>query len=97
MATLTGVGGYFCAAHRDARGRMHGHTWEVTAFFPAGRDALELQTHLNAALRVFDHKELPDGLQSGEAIIGALRINMPTAVEISIARPVERIYARWTA
>lgn len=93
----TGVSGYICAAHRDARGRLHGHTYEVRAWFPAGRDAIDLQTHLAAALRVFDHKQLYEGLETGEALCSALAANLHEVTEIEISRPSERIYARWKA
>ena len=95
--TETGVSGFFCATHQDAQGREHGHTYEVRAWFPAGRDALEVQRHLNTALRVFDHKRLPAGLESGEALCGALANNLRGVTEIEISRPSERIFARWRA
>lgn len=95
--TQTGVSGVICAAHRNERGILHGHTYEVRAWFPSGKDALELQKHLNAALRVFDHKELPEGLETGEALCSALSHNLQGVVEIEISRPLERIFARWRA
>lgn len=95
MTVETGVGGFFCAAHRDARGRLHGHTWEVRAWFPEGRDAIELQKLLTATLRVVDHRELAEEMSSGEALLRVFSINMRDAVEIEISRPAERIYARY--
>lgn len=93
--TSIGVRSHFCAAHKDKRGRLHGHSYVVWAWFPAGRDLLDLKTHLDAAVRVFDHKELPDGLSLMEDMIGSLRINMPTATKIVIERPVEGLAAEW--
>lgn len=93
--TETGVGGVICAAHTDPQGRLHGHTYEVRAWFPAGADALELQARLNRALEPFDHAELQHELCRGEALCEAIAEQLPGAIEIEISRPLERIFARW--
>lgn len=95
---LTGVSAHFCAAHRDpSQTIMHGHTWTVRAWWPAGDDARLLQSRLRAALMRFDHKEIPDELASGEAIASVLAGDLPGAVEIEVSREAEGIFARWAA
>jgi hypothetical protein len=94
---LTGVGCIICAAHVDAGGRLHGHTYEVTAWFPRGDDAIDLQGLLKFAASQFDHCKLPPELSSGEALCVALASKLPNAVRIDVSRPAERIYARWEA
>lgn len=94
---LTGAGWWFAASHRDPRdGALHGHTWEVTAWWPAEpwRDARVLQETLKGVLVGFDHKELPPELHSGEAIAKALMSLMTDCVGVDVSRPAERIYAR---
>ena len=50
----TGVGWHFSASHRDpTNGQLHGHTWEVVAWWPAEpwRDARVLQETLDSGLQ----------------------------------------------
>jgi 6-pyruvoyl-tetrahydropterin synthase len=89
---LTGVGSFFCAAHRDLKGNLHGHTWEVTAWWSGTPDAVERQVALNAALKEFDHTVLDDSVAWGEKIGKAL-IQKLDCQKIEISRPLERIYA----
>jgi 6-pyruvoyl-tetrahydropterin synthase len=95
MTALTGVGGIICAAHRDASGRLHGHTYEVTAWFPAGADALALQASLTRVVGLFDHDELLHELASGEGLCAAIAEQLPDAVQIDVSRHAERLFARW--
>lgn len=97
MKMLTGVGGIICAAHRDAQDRLHGHTYEVRAWFPAGDDALELQLRLKSVLALFCHQELLYELASGEGLCAAIAEQLPDAVGIEVDRPAERLFARWPA
>lgn len=91
----TGVGGFFCAAHRDRdTGQLHGHTWDVIAWFNSPKDAIALQGDLQAVLSAFDHQVLPDNLAWGEAIADAICGRLEGCVEVQISRPSERIYAR---
>ena len=90
----TGVRAVFCAAHMNDEGKMHGHSFEVEAWFPAGDCALELQERLEQAVAVFDHDVLEHELRRGEAIAAELRRLLPDATEIVVRRPLERIFAR---
>lgn len=90
--TLTGVGGHFCAAHRDrASGALHGHTWEVEAWFDDG-DARDRGTQLASTLANLDHSELPDRLAYGEQIAEHL-LALLGAQKVLVRRPAERIFA----
>lgn len=95
---LTGVGCVFSAAHHPPEGGdLHGHSYEVVAWFEAGADARTLQAALAAAVEQLDHKVLPPELISGEAIAEHLGRALDGCVEFEIRRPLERIYARWRA
>lgn len=95
VSTMTGVGSYFCAAHRDRdTGQLHGHTWDVVAWFKTSKNAVTLQAELKAALQQFDHAELPEELAWGEAIgIKIIRL-LNDCIEVEVRRESERIYAK---
>ncbi|MGV7119606.1 hypothetical protein [Sphingopyxis sp. 550A] len=93
----TGVSTHICCAHTGSDGRLHGHTWIITAWFPAGQCALDLKSRLAEACAPFDHAEPLYDLSTGEGIVAALVEALPAAVLIEAARPPEGIYARWTA
>jgi hypothetical protein len=92
---LTGVGGVLSVTHSDpVRTELHGHSYEVVAWFPAGRDAVNLQAELHAVLAVYDHRTLEPRLSRGEALGAAIMGQLPGCVGIDVNRPLERIYAR---
>lgn len=94
----TGVGAVFSAAHHPPEGgALHGHSYEVTAWFEAGQDARLLQARLADVVAELDHTILPDTLASGEAIAEHVGRRLAGCIEVEISRPLERIHARWTA
>lgn len=96
--SIIGVGGIVSAAHRDiGTGRLHGHTWEVTAWFRRGTDATIRQCRLDGILKQIDHTELPDTLAWGEDLAEwvASQFDDTSCVAVDVSRPMERIYARW--
>lgn len=94
--TWTGVGWYFSASHYDnVRTETHGHSYEVTAWFPAGRDAVALQETLKGVLRTFDHRTLPPELSRAEALAEAIGKLIGDCVGVDISRPAERLHTRW--
>lgn len=99
MTTRTGVSAHFSAAHREpGQSGYHGHTWQVTAWFPNSTlDALGLQSRLRSVLRRFDHKTLPDDLSRGEAIAQAVGEELGGCCEVLVSRPLEGIHAEWRA
>ena len=101
MSALIGAGWYFSASHNDTvRQEMHGHSYEVTAWWPADppRDAVCLQVTLREVLKAgFDHKTLPAHLGTMEALAAAIGSLMTGCVGVDVSRPVERLYARWRA
>lgn len=100
MASLTGVGAIFSAAHRDtATGAMHGHTWEVTVWLTGRPNATASQAKLQAILATLDHGTLPDVLAWGEDLARhvAEQWQDSACVTVDVSRPLERIYARWAA
>lgn len=96
----TGAGWYFSAAHHDPiRGQLHGHTWEVVAWWKGepARDALVLQETLKGVLRGFDHTVLPPELASAEALAKAIGGLITDCIGVDVSRPSERLFARWRA
>ena len=101
MTTLTGVGAVLSCAHRPINadvfgGEVHGHSYEIIAWFENddGSDVRIFQAALNALLKQWDHKMLPDELATGEAIARAVGC-LNKVVEVDVRRPLERLYARW--
>jgi 6-pyruvoyl-tetrahydropterin synthase len=93
---LTGVSGHFSATHRTPEGKLHGHTWHVTAWFKNNfrSDARVLKAMLDTMLSRLDHTELPDDLTWGEDIARQIAV-LANCQEVEISRPAERIHARW--
>lgn len=98
MKTLSGVGCVFSASHNDpVRKELHGHTYEVTAWFSYDhpRDAVVLQERLRAIVEgLLDHKTLPPELSRAEDMAKALMSLMDGCVGVDIARPLERIFVK---
>lgn len=90
-----GIRATISAAHRGEDGALHGHSWEIRAWFEEGRDALELRAEVFAAVSLFDHQELLYELSTSEGLIRAIAEQLPEAVEIEALRPVEGIFVRW--
>ena len=93
---LTGVGGIFSASHNSPEGVLHGHSYEVWAWFPQA-DARDLQERLNEVLAALDHSHLSDELAWGEALAEHLARQLPNCLEVEVRRPLERIGAKWKA
>ena len=92
VAAFTGSSAVVSAAHRDTEGNLHGHTWEVTAWWPEGEDGLKLQQRLQQYLKVFDHTVLGDDVAWGEALAKSVLIGLK-CVRVEVRRPLERLYA----
>jgi len=100
MASLTGVGAIFSAAHRDsATGVMHGHSWEVTVWLTGRPNAVHAQHKLQGILAMLDHTTLCNSLAWGEDLAAyvAGQWGDSACVTVDVSRPLERIYARWLA
>jgi 6-pyruvoyl-tetrahydropterin synthase len=101
---LTGVTSHFSAAHyapplpgsKAQRGEMHGHTWQVTAWFEneGKADARLFKCALEQVLKLWDHKVLPDELAWGEDIARAVG-TLNNCVQVDVSRPMEGFHARW--
>lgn len=92
LKVLTGAGSIISAAHRNRDGQLHGHTWEVTAWWQAGPCAVERQQTLASYLSIFDHQVLGDEIAWGEALAVSILHGLD-CVKVEVARPLERIYA----
>lgn len=98
MAKMTGVSGVISAAHYSREGNLHGHTWQVVAWFYAYGDVVvdaESRKHrLADYLAQFDHKVLPGELAWGENLAERIGVDLH-AVAVDVSRPLEGIYAKW--
>jgi hypothetical protein len=95
MKTLTGAGAIVCAAHRSKDGELHGHTWEVTAWWDDEPNAVQRQNELQNYLKIFDHGVLGDDLAWAEALGKAIVMGLDCC-RVDISRPLERLYATVT-
>jgi hypothetical protein len=93
---LTGVGAIFCAAHRGTGRRdfVHGHSYEVTAWFIYdGQDAEALQDKLSHFLRShLDHTTLRNDMVRAEEV-ARMVLQCLGAERVEVRRPLERLYA----
>jgi hypothetical protein len=93
--SLTGAGWWFSASHHDAvRQELHGHSYEVMAYWPAQpyRDALVLQEMLKEVLKAgFDHKTFAADLGVAEGIARRIGGLMEGCVRVDVTRPAERL------
>lgn len=92
VTAFTGASAVVSAAHRDNNGNLHGHTWEVTAWWAEGGDGLKLQQDLEQYLKVFDHTVLGDEVAWGEALAKSTLVGLGCA-RVEVRRPLERLYA----
>lgn len=92
MKSMTGVSAVLSAAHRSREGVMHGHTWEVIAWWTGEPDAVQKQKELQKYLTIFDHTVLADDVAWGETLARAI-IHGLGCVKVEVNRPLERIYA----
>jgi len=96
--TITGVGAHLSAAHRDIdSGKLHGHTWEIVAWFPykPGVNALDLQVRLKKLLAEWDHDVIPDRLATAEELAIQIGFHLMGCVAVDVSRRSDRLFARW--
>ncbi len=93
LKVLTGASAILCVAHNAPDGRLHGHTYEVTAWWTGQPCALESQAALTNWLSKFDHQQLPLGMSRAEDIASQCLMALG-CVAVDVARPLERIFAR---
>jgi 6-pyruvoyl-tetrahydropterin synthase len=95
MRAYTGVGAIFCGAHQDAEGKIHGHSYEVIAWFRAGQDAVSLQNSLRGVIAIFDHSDLDKTfpVSWSENMAQFIKSQLDNCVRVEIKRPLERLYA----
>ncbi len=78
-------------------GQIHGHTWEVIAWFSSENapDAIILQTKLKMLLAAWDHTVLKPELARAEDMAAAIH-HLLGCVSVDVFRPSEKLYARVT-
>ena len=93
---FTGVSGIVSAAHRSREGNLHGHTWQVVAWwlFSSDVSAESRKTDLLDYLSFFDHSLLADTVAWGEDLAERIGEDLD-AVAVDVSRPLEGFYAKW--
>lgn len=92
LRVLTGARGIISAAHRSREGVLHGHTWEVVAWWVGEPDATAKQADLNKYLSVFDHGVLGDEEAWAEALGKSICLGL-NCQRVEISRPLEGLFA----
>jgi len=108
VSALSLVKAGFCASHKDAiTGNLHGHSWEVYAWFApkVRRDLRVLQQTLATYVSALDHNILDNVFEGSgvevcdEGIAAWLgdRLANLDCVRVRLWRPVEGIGGEWLA
>lgn len=92
LKVLTGASAIISAAHRSREGQMHGHTWEVRAWWTGKPDAMQKQAELRSYLSIFDHTVLGDETAWAETLATSICLGMG-CVKVEINRPLEGLFA----
>lgn len=99
---LTGARVSLTADHRErGTGRVHGHTWTITAWQTEGGNALWLQDSLNSWASQYEGGCLPDRIAWGEDMAADVarfltsEFSEPTRVEVT--REKEGLFAEWSS
>lgn len=92
MRILTGVSAVFSAAHNSREGVLHGHTWQVTAWWSTEPDAAQKQQELRQYLKTFDHTVLDDSMAWGEYVGRKILADMGCC-KVEVSRPLEGLFA----
>lgn len=92
LKVLTGATAIFCAAHRGKDGALHGHTWEVTAWWSGEPCAVEKKQMLDNYLSSFDHTILGNGVGWSEALAKSVLTGLDCE-RVEVSRPSERLHA----
>jgi hypothetical protein len=102
---LTGARTILKAEHRDqATGVVHGHEWEITAWWRWTGTSAEVRQHqLNETIEPYQDKCLPDSIAWAENLASYIGRNMehgwsagdPDCVIVEVVRHKEGLLARW--
>lgn len=90
-----GVSCVLSVAHNSPEGVLHGHSYEVRAWYRFGSDARALQRHLEVVRDKYDHTLVDDELQCAENLAEVIGRDLPGCIAVDVNRPLEGIYASW--
>jgi len=93
MKVLTGASVILQAAHYAPDGRLHGHTYEIIAWWDDEPCALDVQKRLSDWVSQFDHGILPTDMSRAEDIGRKCLIDLQ-CLSVDVNRPLERIFAK---
>lgn len=92
---FTGVGCILDAAHKSKDGVLHGHTWEIEAWWLwDGTGACERQAQLNNLVAAHDHGLLQPEIAWAEQMAEHVG-EMLGCESVEIRRDGRRLFARW--
>jgi len=76
-------------AHRDDIGRVHGHSYTVEVWFPAGACMVTLRRFVSDVAQVVDHSMLEESIGSSrmEDLASWLLCKVPNASRVIVRRP----------
>lgn len=93
IRSLTGAGAILQVAHYAPDLTLHGHTYEIIAWWEGEPCALEMQNKLIKWINKFDHALLPRNMSRAEEIARQCKTALG-CYSVDVNRPLERIYAR---
>lgn len=93
---LSGARTTFCASHTDKNGRMHGHSYEVWAYWDyQSVDVDERQAQLVEHVSInFDHRVLHEWCKRAEQIAESIGTELG-AKRVVVRRPLEGLEGIW--
>ena len=94
MRSTIGVKEVISVAHRPlGGGPLHGHSYEIVAWFDGGQDAVPLKAALKAVLAELDHADMPNDLSRAEDMGAWIGARLPGCKVVDVNRPLEGFYA----
>ena len=92
LKTLTGAKAFICSAHKNKAGQIHGHTWEVIAWWTGSPCAVMKQKELKKYLESFDHTLLTGPVGNGE-FFAKMVLEYLLCEKVEVIRSIEGLYA----
>jgi 6-pyruvoyl-tetrahydropterin synthase len=87
---LCSVEAKMSVAHRaKGGGEVHGHSYQVLAWFDAWQDMDPLEAQLRAVVAQLDHKTLPDAMTWAEDVAVWIGSQLTNCRVVEVNRPME--------
>ena len=86
---------FICAAHLDSSGALHGHTWNVRAYWSQIIDATDRKAQIVQACALRCHGVLDTEVSSAEGLAEQIGIEV-SADRVDVWREAEGLGATWS-